>query len=93
MEKYPLTMTVVAVGIIFLLFGIAFIPSIAINMATASNDNNLVKITTQTFDGNWDYTFTVLVTQQQAQEIQHVFDELKNRLSSEESMKEKGKTK
>ena len=58
MEKYPLTMTVVAVGIIFLLFGIAFIPSIAINMATASNDNNLVKITTQTFDGNWDYTFT-----------------------------------
>ena len=88
MEKYPLALRVIAVGIIFLLFGIGFMPSIAINMVTASNDNNLVKVTTQAYDSTGDYTFTVLVTQRQAREIQHVFDELKNRLSSVESMEE-----
>jgi hypothetical protein len=88
MEKYPLTMKVDAIGIIFLLFGIAFIPSIAINNVTASNDNNLVKVTTEVYDSTKDYTFTILVTQRQSREIQHVFDELKNRLSSIDSMEE-----
>lgn len=88
MENYPLALKVLAVEIIFLLFGIAFIPSITINTVIASNDNNLVKVTTQAYDTTRDYTSTVLVTQRQVREIQRVFDELKNRLSSVESTEE-----
>ncbi len=88
MEKYTLLLKVVTVGIIFLIVSIIYAPCITINMAKASNDNDLVKVITQAYDISGDYTYTVLVTQQQLLEIQQLLDELKNRLSSAESMEE-----
>ena len=60
MEKYPLVMKVFAVGIVFLIVGISFIPCIALNIVKASNDNDLVKVTTQAYNISGDYTSTVL---------------------------------
>jgi hypothetical protein len=88
METYPLVMKVITVGIIFLIVCITYVPCIAINMAKASNDNDLVKVTTQAYDITGDDTSTALVTQRQLREIQQVFDELQNRLSSAETMEE-----
>lgn len=88
MEKYTLLLKVVTVGIIFLIVSIIYAPCITINMAKASNDNDLVKVITQAYDITGNYTSTVLVTQQQLLEIQQLLDELKNRLSSAESMEE-----
>jgi hypothetical protein len=88
MEKYPLVMKVFVVGIVFLIVGISYISSITINMAKASNDNDLVKVTIQAYNISGDYSSTILVTQRQLREIQQVFDKLKSRLSLVESMDE-----
>jgi len=88
MEKYLLVMKAFVIGIAFLIVGISYISSITLNTVKASNDDDLVKVTTQACNISGDYTSAVLVTQRQLQEIKQVFDELKNRLSLAESIEE-----
>jgi hypothetical protein len=76
------------VGIVLLFVGVAIVPSINVNVVKASNDNELVEVTSQACGIKADNTYTMLLTKRQVREVQRIFDELKNRLSTAESMEE-----
>lgn len=88
MKKYPVALKIVAVGIIILSISMTFISCIPIKTANASNDHHLITVTTNAYENTEDHTSTQLITQQQLQDIQQMFDELKNRLFSAESIEE-----
>jgi hypothetical protein len=74
--------------IIFLFIGVTIAPIIQFNIVKASDDNDFVEVTTQICSITEGHTNIVQLTTQQAREVQQVFDELQNRLSSAESMEE-----
>jgi len=76
------------VGIILLFVGVAFAPSINFNVVKASDDNELVAVTTQACGVKGGDNHTVQLTKRQVREVQRVFDDLKNRMSTAESMEE-----
>jgi hypothetical protein len=47
MDKNPLMIKCLAVGIILLFIGVVLVPSINFNVVKASYDNDLVEVTTQ----------------------------------------------
>jgi hypothetical protein len=75
-------------SVTFFFIVVAFLPSINVNVVKAAGENHLVEITTQVYDVTAETTATVELTEQQAQEVQTVFDDLKNRLSTAESVEE-----
>jgi hypothetical protein len=77
-----------AVGIILLFIGITIAPSINFTVVEASNNNELVEVTTQVCSANTDIAHTIHLTKQQVREARRVFDELKNCMSTAESMEE-----
>jgi len=75
-------------GVILLFVGVAIAPSINFTVVKASDDNELVTVTTQACGLKGDNTYTVQLTKRQAREVKTVFDELKNCLSTAVSMEE-----
>jgi hypothetical protein len=78
----------VTVGIILVFIGVAVAPSFNVSVVKASDDNELMDVTTHICGISGDSTFTVRLTQQQIQEVKTVFDALQNRLSTVKSMEE-----
>ncbi|MCX6662533.1 MAG: hypothetical protein NTY91_08305 [Euryarchaeota archaeon] len=76
------------VSVIFLFIGVAIAPNITNNVTKASEENNLVEITTHIYDTTTETTVTAQLTERQTQEVRTVFDDLKNRLSTAESTEE-----
>lgn len=88
MKKYPLLRRTLAVGIILFFIGVAFAPSINYTVVKASNDNDLVELTTHAYSITGEITHTIHLTKRQLREVQRVFETLKDRLSTSESMVE-----
>jgi len=78
----------VVVSVILLFIGVTTAPSINVSVVKASDDNELVEVTTQVCGIKGDNNHTVQLTKQQAREIKTVFDDLKNRMSTAGSMEE-----
>lgn len=74
--------------IILLVIGVAFIPIPGLKAVVVSDDSGLVELTTQIHDVKKDSQYTIKVTHQQSREIQRVFDDLKNHLSTADSLEE-----
>ena len=74
--------------IVLLFIGVAIAPSINVNVVKASDDNELVEVTSQTCGVKGGNNHTVQLTKRQVRELQRVFDDLKNRLSTAGSMEE-----
>jgi hypothetical protein len=75
-------------GVIFLFFCAAITPNINVTSVKAERFNEIVKVTTQVCDITDDTTYTIQLTKQQVEEVQTIFDNLKNRLSTAESIEE-----
>jgi hypothetical protein len=58
------------------------------NNVRATTHNNFVEITTHAYDTAAERTTTIQLTKQQVEEVQTIFDNLKNRLSTAESTEE-----
>ncbi|MCJ7697209.1 MAG: hypothetical protein MUO73_02640 [Thermoplasmata archaeon] len=82
MQKYSLLRKGLAVGIILLFIGVAIAPSINFNVVKASNDNDLVEVTTQACGLPGLKPQTVKLTKQQASEVENLFDSIKTRLDN-----------
>jgi hypothetical protein len=76
------------VSIILLFIGVTIAPSINFIVVKASDDKELVEVTTQACGSTADKVHTVQLTKRQVREIRQIFDELKSRLSTAESMQE-----
>jgi len=76
------------IAVILFFIGFAFTPSVNIIGVNGTNDDDLVKMTTRACDLKDDNTYSVLLRKQQVREVQRIFDELKNRLSTSNSMEE-----
>jgi hypothetical protein len=81
MDKHPRIRKELAVGIILLFIGVAITPSINFNVVKASNDNNLVEITTQVCGIQGFGNTTVKLTKQQYQNLRQYFVEFRSRLN------------
>ena len=79
---------ILALGVIFLFIGVAFAPSINFNVVKASNDNDLIEVTTQACGIKGFGNTTVKLTKQQAGEVEHLFDTIKSRLDNTTSREE-----
>ena len=75
-------------GIILLFIGVAIEPNSALKAFRATDGLDLVEVTTQISGFNGDTNYRIQVTQQQAHEIQAIFDDLKKHLSTADSLKE-----
>jgi hypothetical protein len=69
------------IGVIFLFMGVAFAPSINVNVVKASNDNELVEVTTQACGIKGFGNTTVKLTRQQYQELEQYLVEFRTRLN------------
>jgi len=76
------------IAVILFFIGFAFTPSVNIIGVNGTNNDDLVKMTTRACDLKDDNTYCVLLRKQQVREVQRIFDELKNRLSTSNSMEE-----
>jgi hypothetical protein len=76
------------VGIVILFIGVTIAPSINFNVVKASDDNDLVEVTTQACGSTASKIHTVQLTKRQVRAIRQIFDELKSRLSTAKSMQE-----
>ena len=76
-----------AVAVILLFIGVAFAPSINANISKASIDSELVEITTEICGLN-DGKYTVQLTKEEAEEVEHLFDSIRERLNATETREE-----
>jgi len=81
MDKYPLIRKCLAVGIILLFIGVVLVPSINFNIIKASNDNDLVEVTTQACGIKGFDNTTVKLTGEQYQNLEQYFVEFRSRLN------------
>ena len=77
-----------AVGVIILFLGVAFAPSINANISKASIDSELVEITTEVCGINGVTPNTVLLSKEDAEEIEQLFDSIRERLNATETREE-----
>jgi len=70
-----------AVAVILLFIGVAIVPSINFNVVKASNDNDLVEITTQACGINGFGNTTVKLTRQQYQDLEQYLVDFRTRLN------------
>jgi hypothetical protein len=80
-DKKPLFRKCLAVGIILLFVGVAIAPSINVNIVKASNDNDLVEITTQACGIKGFGNTTVKLTRQQYQNLEQYLVGFRARLN------------
>lgn len=80
-RRYSLT-----IGIILLLTGLSVAPGIG--LPTTITPDDLVQVTMQTYGPSEKTNHAVLLTKQQLTEVQQVFDTLKERLSTTDSLRE-----
>ena len=76
------------VGVILLFFGVAVAPSINFTVVKASNDNDLVEVTTQACGIDGIQIHTVKLTQEQYQNLQKSLTEFKERVYQTTSREE-----
>jgi hypothetical protein len=76
------------VSVTLLFIGVAIMPNITVNVPAASEENNLVKITTHILDTTAETTVTAQLTERQFQLVRAVFDDLKIRLSTAKTAEE-----
>ncbi len=76
------------IGSILLLLGAAFTPNISLTTVFASDQSDLVTFTIQTYGTTKDTMHSLKVTRHQIREIQRVFDDLKNQLSTADTLQE-----
>jgi hypothetical protein len=81
MVKYPLIRKCLVVGIILLFVGITVAPSINFNNVQASNENDLVEVTTQVCGIKGFGNTTVKFTRQQYQNLEQYLVEFRSRLN------------
>jgi hypothetical protein len=81
MDKYPPVRKGLAVGIILLFIGVALVPCINFNVVKASNDNDLVEVTTQTCGIKGFGNNTVKLTRQQYQNLEEYLVDFRARLN------------
>jgi len=80
MLNYSLLSKGMAVGIIFLFVGVAFAPSINYNGIKATYEDDLVKLTTESYGIPGLEPRTVTLTKQQASEVEEILDQIKRDL-------------
>jgi len=76
------------VGVIVLFLGIVFAPSINANVSKASIDSELVEITTEVCGINGVTPNTVLLSKEDAEEVEALFDSVRERLNATETREE-----
>ena len=81
MVKYPLIRNCLTVGIILLFIGVAIAPNINFTVVKASNDNDLVEVTTQACGIKGYGDTTVKLTRQQYQNLKQYLVEFRSRLN------------
>ncbi|MBE3137148.1 MAG: hypothetical protein IMZ43_07150 [Thermoplasmata archaeon] len=81
MKKNPLIGKGLAIAVIFLFVGVAFAPSINFNVVKASNDNDLVEVTTQACGIKGFGNHTVKLTRQQYQSLEQYLVDFRERLN------------
>jgi len=81
MNKYPLIGKCLAVGIILLFIGVAIAPSINFVIVKASNDNDLVEVTTQACGIQGFGNTTVKLTREQYQNLEQYLVDFRARLN------------
>ena len=81
MDKNPLIRKCLAIGIILIFIGVAIAPNINFNVVKASNDNDLVKVTTQACGINGFGNATVKLTRQQYQNLEQYLVDFRERLN------------
>jgi len=81
MDKNLLIRKCLAIGIILLFIGVAFAPSINFNVVKASNDNDLVEVTTQACGIKGYGNTTVKLTRQQYQNLEQYLIDFRARLN------------
>jgi len=79
---------ILVVGIIFLFIGVAIAPSINFTVVKASNDNDLVEVTTQACGIKGFGNTTVKLTRQQTSEVDQLFDSINSKLNNATSREE-----
>ena len=75
------------VAVIILFIGLAFAPSINANVSKASIDSELVEITTEICGLNGG-KHTVSLSKEDAEEVEHLFDSIRERLNVTETREE-----
>jgi hypothetical protein len=81
MDKYPLLRNGLAVGIILLFVGVAIASSINVNVVKASNNTDLVEVTTQACGIKGFGNTTVKLTRQQYHNLEKYLVEFRERLN------------
>ena len=77
-----------AVGVIVLFLGLAIAPSINANISKASVDSELVEITTEICGINGVTPNTVSLSKEDAEEVEALFDSIRERLNATETREE-----
>jgi len=81
MDKKPLIRKCLTVGIILLFISVAIVPSINFTVVKASNDNDLVEVTTQACGIKGYGNTTVKLTRQQYQNLEQYLVDFRSRLN------------
>jgi len=76
------------VGVIVLFLGLAIAPSINANISKASVDSELVEFTTEVCGLNGVTPNTVLLSKEDAEEVEQLFDSIRERLNATETREE-----
>ena len=82
MNKYSLFRKGLAISVILFFIGIAIAPSINFNIAKASNDNDLVEVTTQACGIQGYGDTTVELTREQYTEVEKLFEDMEVKLKT-----------
>ena len=77
-----------AVGVIVLFLGLAIAPSINANIGKASIEREIVEITTEICGINGVTPNTVSLSKEDAEEVEHLFDSIRERLNATETREE-----
>ena len=77
-----------SVGVIVLFLGLAIAPSINANISKASIDSELVEITTEVCGINGVTPNTVLLSKEDAEKVEQLFDSIRERLNATETREE-----
>lgn len=88
MRKNHLIEKGLVIGIIFLFVSVAITPSININVVKASIDHGLIEMTTEVCGIKGFGPHTVMLTKQQYDEVEHLMENIKERLRMETNKEE-----
>jgi hypothetical protein len=81
MDTYPLLRKCLVIGIILLFVGVSIVPIVNLHIVKASNDNDLVEVTTQACGINGFENTTVKFTREQYQNLEQYLVDFRARLN------------